>query len=28
MPIQKAIIETLVPEEIYTDRKDHIDFLV
>jgi len=26
MPIQKAIIETLVPEEIYTDRKEHIDF--
>ncbi|KPA12483.1 hypothetical protein MHK_001464, partial [Candidatus Magnetomorum sp. HK-1] len=26
MPINEAVIETLVPEEVYTDRKDHIDY--
>ncbi|KPA10126.1 ATPase domain protein, prokaryote domain protein [Candidatus Magnetomorum sp. HK-1] len=26
MPINGAIIETLVPEEVYTDRKDHIEY--
>jgi len=26
MPMNKTVLETLVPEAVYTDRKDHIDY--